>query len=114
MRIVYSVSKTPAHVLLGCDAREKLHQVREWVVAQNFGGLFESGLGNIGTLRTHHELSYPAHMHGTAYVLNLRGDDVPFCPFFYSYLFIGPQQTILFVNSAQLGRGVRYTFQRAP
>ena len=43
----------------------------------------------------------------TAYVLNLRGDDVPYNPVFHAYLYIGLDRTILFVDSNKLRRDVR-------
>ncbi|KZV73273.1 Creatinase/aminopeptidase [Peniophora sp. CONT] len=73
----------------GREASEKLADVREWVREQGHAGLLESGLSNI------------------AYVLNLRGDDVPYFPVFFSYLFIGLEQTILFVNPDQLGEEIK-------
>ena len=38
----------------------------------------------------------------TAYLLNLRGDDVPFNPVFHSYLFVSLDQTILFIEPAKV------------
>ncbi|KZV73275.1 Creatinase/aminopeptidase [Peniophora sp. CONT] len=73
----------------GREASEKLRDVREWVLAQGHSGMLESALGNI------------------AYVLNLRGDDVPYCPVFSSYLYVGLEQTTLFVDSTQLGSEVK-------
>ena len=40
------------------------------------------------------------------YVLNLRGNHVPYFPVFFSYLFIGLEKTVLFVNPEQLGDDV--------
>jgi Xaa-Pro aminopeptidase len=37
-----------------------------------------------------------------AYVLNLRGDDIPFSPIFFSYLYIGQDRAILFVEQDKI------------
>ena len=37
-----------------------------------------------------------------AYLLNLRGSDIPFNPLFYSYLFISLDKAILFLDMAKL------------
>lgn len=37
-----------------------------------------------------------------AWTLNLRGQDIPFNPVFYAYLYIGPTSAILFVQQSQL------------
>ena len=51
-----------------------------------------------------------AYARSTAYVLNLRGDDVPYNPVFHAYLYIGLDKTILFVDSNKLRRDVRPLF----
>ncbi|VDC07707.1 unnamed protein product [Peniophora sp. CBMAI 1063] len=88
-----SPSKAPVVIhplqFSGCDASEKLADVRKWVHTQGHAGLLESGLSAI------------------AYVLNLRGDDVPYYPVFFSYLFIGLEQTTLFVKPEQLTSEVK-------
>lgn len=65
-----------------------------------------TGRHRYAQLSTPSTFSDPSDPHLTAYVLNLRGDDVPYCPVFFSYLFIGSKQTTLFVNSIHLGREV--------
>ena len=47
----------------------------------------------------------------TAYVLNLRGDDVPFNPVFVSYLYIGLDRAILFVEQEKVELPVREYLQ---
>ncbi|CCM03196.1 uncharacterized protein FIBRA_05320 [Fibroporia radiculosa] len=37
-----------------------------------------------------------------AWLLNLRGDDIPFNPVFHSYLFVGLQQATLFIEPAKI------------
>ena len=55
-----------------------------------------------------------ARLCSTAYVLNLRGDDVPYNPVFHAYLYIGLDKTILFVDSNKLKRDVRLSLTFPP
>ncbi len=41
-------------------------------------------------------------LRASAYLLNLRGSDVPFNPFFHAYLFVGLNRAILFVQPQKL------------
>ncbi|KZT04219.1 Creatinase/aminopeptidase [Laetiporus sulphureus 93-53] len=41
-----------------------------------------------------------------AYVLNLRGDDIPFNPVFHAYLFVSLTQAILFIEPAKVSKEV--------
>jgi Xaa-Pro aminopeptidase len=46
-----------------------------------------------------------------AYVLNLRGDDIPFNPVFVSYLYIGLDRAILFIDQDKVENPVRLYLQ---
>jgi Xaa-Pro aminopeptidase len=46
-----------------------------------------------------------------AYVLNLRGDDIPFNPVFVSYLYIGLDRAILFIEQEKVENPVRSYLQ---
>jgi Xaa-Pro aminopeptidase len=46
-----------------------------------------------------------------AYVLNLRGDDIPFNPVFVSYLYIGLDRAILFIEQEKVENPVRLYLQ---
>lgn len=41
-----------------------------------------------------------------AWLLNLRGDDIPFNPVFLSYLFISSEFAILFIEAAKINADV--------
>ena len=41
-------------------------------------------------------------IHYPAYVLNLRGSDIPFNPLFHSYLFVGLERAVLFVDTGKV------------
>ncbi|TCD66322.1 hypothetical protein EIP91_001471 [Steccherinum ochraceum] len=43
-----------------------------------------------------------SNLSSIAYLLNLRGNDIPFNPVFHSYLFISADQTILFIEAAKV------------
>jgi Xaa-Pro aminopeptidase len=47
-----------------------------------------------------------AHHFSLAYVLNLRGQDIPYNPFFFAYLFIGLDRVVLFIDGAKLNDDV--------
>lgn len=47
----------------------------------------------------------------SAYVLNLRGDDIPFNPVFVSYMYIGLDRAILFVEQEKVEPPVREYLQ---
>ena len=38
----------------------------------------------------------------TAYILNLRGSDIPYNPLFHSYLFVGLDNAVLFVETSKV------------
>jgi Xaa-Pro aminopeptidase len=37
-----------------------------------------------------------------AYLLNLRGSDIPFNPLFQSYLFVGQERAVLFIDTPKV------------
>ncbi len=47
----------------------------------------------------------------TAWLLNLRGDDIPFNPVFHSYLFIGLETAILFIEKSKIDSSVETYLQ---
>ena len=47
----------------------------------------------------------------SAYVLNLRGNDIPYNPVFHSYLYIGLDHAILFVEQEKIEPSVREYLQ---
>ncbi len=42
----------------------------------------------------------------TAYLLNLRGSDIPFNPLFHAYLFIGVDSAILFLEGSKVPENI--------
>ncbi|MEE1121422.1 MAG: aminopeptidase P family protein [Prevotella sp.] len=73
----------------GIPAREKLQQVRRALAAQHADGMLLTWLDDI------------------AWLLNIRGKDVPCIPVVLSYLLIGSDRATLFVDSRKLTDEVR-------
>ena len=73
----------------GIPAREKLQQVRRALAAQHADGILLTRLDDI------------------AWLLNIRGKDVPCIPVVLSYLLIGSNRATLFVDSRKLTDEVR-------
>ncbi|KAF9000416.1 hypothetical protein BDQ17DRAFT_1359572 [Cyathus striatus] len=88
----------------GRDATYKIAKIRDWIkqyppaVSSFHKGPPKPTDLHVGTLIT----SLPC----VAYVLNLRGSDVPYNPLFHAYLFIGLESTIVFVDSSKVTRDV--------
>ncbi|EMD33796.1 hypothetical protein CERSUDRAFT_56676 [Gelatoporia subvermispora B] len=70
----------------GMEAGAKLAKVREWISEQP-----PSMPSNISS-----------NIWMLAWLLNLRGDDIPFNPVFLSYLFVGMNNAILFIEPAKV------------
>ncbi|KAI0305476.1 Creatinase/aminopeptidase [Multifurca ochricompacta] len=93
----------------GKDASKKLTQVRDWIKNHPPSGTSPSrnppppSQQHVGTLVT--------NLASIAYVLNLRGDDIPFNPVFVSYLYIGLDRVILFIEQEKVEPPVREYLQ---
>ncbi|KIP06111.1 hypothetical protein PHLGIDRAFT_73161 [Phlebiopsis gigantea 11061_1 CR5-6] len=86
-------SKEPIYVqplkYTGMEAGKKLARLKEWIrecPPQMQTGMLISNLAS--------------------WMLNLRGDDIPFNPVFHAYLFVSQQQTILFIEPAKASDSV--------
>ncbi|KAG9316900.1 putative creatinase/aminopeptidase [Chiua virens] len=97
-------SKDPIFVqpsdFTGREASSKLAEVRQWIRAQPPAVPTYSkspptaSQMHVGTLIT--------SLSNIAYLLNLRGSDIPFNPLFYAYLFISLDKVVLFIDAAKL------------
>ena len=78
----------------GVSTQEKLKTLRQWMGAQEvpFDAFFFNDLSEI------------------AWILNLRGEDVDFNPFFLSYLYVGDEECVLFVDKQKLSAEVKQYF----
>ncbi|KIY53421.1 Creatinase/aminopeptidase, partial [Fistulina hepatica ATCC 64428] len=70
----------------GESASSKLHRIRKWITEQPADK-------HVGTLLT--------ALDQIAWTLNLRGSDIPFNPLFQAYLYVGLNQTILFLDAVK-------------
>ncbi|KAF9490673.1 Creatinase/aminopeptidase [Pleurotus eryngii] len=81
----------------GEDATRKLEKVREWIREQPASTLSYSKAPptpaqiHVGTLIT--------NLSQIAYLLNLRGSDIPFNPLFQAYLYVGLDNATIFLES---------------
>ena len=88
----------------GKEAAVKLAELRRWVRAQPPATLSYSkapptpAQAHVGTLLT--------SLSNIAWLLNLRGGDIPFNPLFQSYLYVGLERAILFTDSAKISDDV--------
>ncbi|KZV72786.1 Creatinase/aminopeptidase [Peniophora sp. CONT] len=94
----------------GRDASKKLRDVRDWISVQppavpQYASAKAKAAGPTSAQR--HVGMMESGLSAIAYVLNLRGEDIPFNPVFHAYLYIGLDRTILFTDSAKLKRDVR-------
>jgi Xaa-Pro aminopeptidase len=103
----------------GQDATEKLRHVRNWIKtqppsvpsysrspptpAQMHVATLITSLSNIGTSRSPNILvEFLTDIEFPAWLLNLRGSDIPYNPLFQSYLFIGLSRVVLFADSVKV------------
>ncbi|OBZ70561.1 putative Xaa-Pro aminopeptidase P [Grifola frondosa] len=99
----------PPQNLVDLIWREKPPRSREPIFVQplEFAGM-EAGrkLATLCVIGSNSSAPLPtllSSLSSIAYILNLRGDDIPFNPVFHSYLFIGLEQAILFIEPAKVG-----------
>ncbi|KAI0266674.1 Creatinase/aminopeptidase [Gloeopeniophorella convolvens] len=92
----------------GKDASKKLTQVRDWIKNQPPSNASSRGPPQPSQL---HVGTLVSNLACIAYVLNLRGDDVPFNPVFTSYLYIGLDRAILFIEQEKVEAPVREYLQ---
>jgi Xaa-Pro aminopeptidase len=84
----------------GREASSKLSDVRQWIRAQP--PAVPSYSKSPPTAAQMHVGTLITSLSSIAYLLNLRGSDIPFNPLFYSYLFISLDKVILFLDTAKL------------
>ncbi|KAI0035561.1 peptidase M24, structural domain-containing protein [Vararia minispora EC-137] len=84
----------------GLDAGKKMAAVREWIGRQPPAtGPFRKGPPKGSDV---HVGTIVSSLSAIAWVLNLRGDDVPFNPVFHAYLYIGLDTATLFVDTKKV------------
>ncbi|KDQ55672.1 hypothetical protein JAAARDRAFT_133670 [Jaapia argillacea MUCL 33604] len=88
----------------GQDAPAKLAILKNWVKEQPPSTLSYSKAP--ATAAQYHVGTLITSLSAIAYVLNLRGQDVPYNPVFQSYLYVGLDKTILFIETAKVDKEV--------
>ncbi|TFK53753.1 Creatinase/aminopeptidase [Heliocybe sulcata] len=84
----------------GKDATEKIAELREWIQAQPAATL---GLSKTPpTPAQVHVGTLISSLASIAYLLNLRGQDIPYNPIFLAYLYIGLDKAILFIEGVKV------------
>ncbi|KAF9557488.1 Creatinase/aminopeptidase [Agrocybe pediades] len=89
----------------GRDAMSKLAKVREWIKQQPPS--VPSYSKAEPTPAQTHVATLVTSLSCIAYVLNLRGSDIPYNPLFHAYLFISFDKAVLFVESPKLHDDVK-------
>lgn len=89
----------------GLEASSKLADLRHWVKKQKPSTPSYSKAP--ATPAQKHVATLVTSLSSIAYLLNLRGQDIPFNPLFQSYFFLSLDRAILFVDSAKVTDEVR-------
>ncbi|KAJ8463240.1 hypothetical protein ONZ51_g10388 [Trametes cubensis] len=97
-------SREPIYVqppeFTGLGAGEKLGKLRDWIKRQRPAvPSYSKSEPKPSQIQTATLLS---NLSCIAWLLNLRGDDIPFNPVFHSYLFVGLESATLFIEPAKI------------
>lgn len=84
----------------GQEASTKLSRLRDWIAAQPPSVPAYSKLPP--TEAQVHVATLVTSLSSIAYLLNLRGSDIPFNPLFQAYLFVSLQSAVLFLDAAKV------------
>jgi len=95
----------------GKDASKKIIQVRDWIKNLPVSSHSNSPSKGPPPPSQQHVGTLESNLACIAYVLNLRGDDVPFNPVFIAYLYIGLDRAILFIEQDKVEQPVREYLQ---
>ncbi|KAN0103771.1 Creatinase aminopeptidase [Russula decolorans] len=85
----------------GKDASRKLDDIRDWIETYT-PPTGASPFQNAPSLPQQHIGTFVTNLSSIAYILNLRGDDILYNPVFLSYLYIGLDRAILFVEQEKI------------
>ncbi|EGO00442.1 hypothetical protein SERLA73DRAFT_89439 [Serpula lacrymans var. lacrymans S7.3] len=97
-------SKDPVFIqsleFTGCEAAAKVTALRDWIQTQP--AAVPSYSKNPPTAAQMHVGTLISSLSSIAYLLNLRGSDIPFNPLFCSYLFVSMKKVVLFLDSSKV------------
>ncbi|KAI0338240.1 Creatinase/aminopeptidase [Trametopsis cervina] len=91
--------------LAGTEAGAKIAKLRAWIKAQPPS--VPSYSKGPPTATQIQEATLISNLSSIAWLLNLRGDDIPFNPVFHSYLFISSELAVLFIEDAKVTEEVQ-------
>ncbi|RDX41089.1 Creatinase/aminopeptidase [Lentinus brumalis] len=106
-------SREPIYVhkrnFAGMPANDKLSRVRKWITQQRPSvPSYSKAAPKPSQMQVATLIS---NLSSIAWLLNLRGDDIPFNPVFHSYLFIGLETAILFIEKSKIDSSVETYLQ---
>ncbi|KAK7436849.1 hypothetical protein VKT23_014481 [Stygiomarasmius scandens] len=90
----------------GEDASSKLERVREWIRRQP-PDVAQYSRGQDPKANQYARATLITHLPSIAYLLNLRGSDIPYNPLFHAFLYVGMQTAILFLESFKCNESVQ-------
>ncbi|KAI1782737.1 Creatinase/aminopeptidase [Ganoderma leucocontextum] len=86
----------------GTGAGEKLTRLREWIRQQRLAiPLYSKAEPKSSQMQVPTLVANLVVDRMVAWLLNIRGDDIPFNPIFHSYLFVGLERATLFIEDAK-------------
>ncbi|THG97860.1 hypothetical protein EW026_g4233 [Hermanssonia centrifuga] len=88
----------------GMEAGAKIAQLRQWIQSQP--PTLPSYTKRDAIAGDKQVCTLLSSLSSIAWLLNLRGDDIPFNPVFHSYLFVSAEQAILFIEPAKVSAEV--------
>jgi Xaa-Pro aminopeptidase len=101
-------SREPVYIqpmeFTGRNSAEKLDAVRKWIEEQP--AAVPSYAKGPPTQAQKHIGTVISNLASIAYLLNLRGADVPFNPVFLAYLYIGLEKAVIFIDKSKLDASI--------
>ncbi|RPD54446.1 Creatinase/aminopeptidase [Lentinus tigrinus ALCF2SS1-7] len=106
-------SREPVYVqplsYTGTSSGEKLRRLRDWIKQQRPSvPSYSKAEPKPSQMQVATLIS---NLSSIAWLLNLRGDDIPFNPIFHSYLFVGLENAILFIEPVKISGEVQTYLQ---
>ncbi|KAF8634266.1 hypothetical protein AX17_004223 [Amanita inopinata Kibby_2008] len=88
----------------GVDTRQKLEKIRAWIREQRASQ--PSYAKGPPTQSQKHVATLISSLPCIAYILNLRGQDIPYNPLFHAYLYIGLEKAIVFLDASKVDESI--------
>lgn len=88
----------------GMDTRTKIEKIRSWIKEQK--PTQPSYAKGPPTQAQKHVATLISSLPCIAWILNLRGQDIPYNPLFHAYLYVGLDKTIVFLDGSKVDESV--------